>query len=99
MSLVWTLKLAFSFGALEFISKPDWSKKNESQQSSIFKLPSVARDKSKSEAQIVMDGKVVECGGRLKLECEGWLKVECGGRLKVECGGRLKVKCGGRLKV
>ena len=62
-------------------------------ESPIFKLPPVARGKSKPEAQIVMNGKVVECGGRLKVECEGWLKlkVECGGMLKVECGA--KVEC------
>ena len=78
------------------MSKPGWLKKVECQQSSIFKLPSVARNKSKPEAQIVVDGKVVECGGWLKVECEGWLKVECGGRLKVECGAR--VECGAKVE-
>ena len=53
------------------MSKPDWLKKNGCQQSSIFKLPSVARDKSKSEADIWSDGEVKKSD-----ESDGHIEVQ-----------------------
>jgi len=52
--------LYFRLMFVEFMSKPDWLKKVECQQSSIFKLPFVRdiRDKTKSEeAKFVFQNK------------------------------------------
>ena len=66
-----TPNLYFRLMFVEFMSNLIGLKKNECHQSSIFKLPSVARDKSKPEAKIWSDGEVKKSD-----ESDGHIEVQ-----------------------